>query len=41
MRKEPIDVRSFSMDSSREFVVVVLAGVGGGTGALLDDAMSS
>ena len=30
------------MDSSREFVVVMAGGVGvGGTGALLDDAMSS
>jgi hypothetical protein len=41
VRKDPIDVRSFSMDSSREGGVVVLAGVVGGTGALLDDAINS
>ncbi len=34
-------MRSFSMDSSRVCGVVVLAGVVGGTGALLDDAIRS
>ncbi len=43
MRKDPIDVRSFSMDSSRDCGVVtgVLAGDPGDTPLWLDDVIKS